>query len=86
MIEHFFFGRRLLFKFCLTFLGNFQTLLNFRIESGDEILKEHFETAPKNATYSSKTIQNEMIFCFGKYIRQAIVDEINPFNATGDYF
>ena len=56
--------------------GNFQTLLNFRIESGDEILKGHFETASKNATYSSKTIQNELIFCFGKYIRETIVEEI----------
>ena len=41
--------------------GNFQALLYFRVESGDTVLQEHFETASRNATYVSKTIQNEMI-------------------------
>ena len=27
--------------------GNFQVLLNFRIDSGDSVLKAHFETCPK---------------------------------------
>ena len=31
-------------------LGNFQVLLNFRIDSGDSVLKAHFKTCPKNAT------------------------------------
>ena len=31
--------------------GNFQALINFRIDSGDTVLKEHFDTAPKNASY-----------------------------------
>ena len=35
--------------------GNFQALLDFRIDSGDTILKEHFATAKRNATYRSKT-------------------------------
>ena len=36
--------------------GNFQYLLDFRVESGDEVLKEHFRTCPRNASYRSKTI------------------------------
>ena len=27
--------------------GNFQALLNFRVDSGDTVLREHFESAPK---------------------------------------
>ena len=41
--------------------GNFKALLDFRIDSGDSILKKHLETVPKTATYTSKTIQNELI-------------------------
>ena len=29
--------------------GNFQALLDFIIDAGDEVLKQHFETAPCNA-------------------------------------
>ena len=38
--------------------GSFQALLEFRIDSGDQTLKHHLETAPRNASYISKTIQN----------------------------
>ena len=55
--------------------GNFQALLDFRIDAGDVILKQHFETAPRNATYRSKTIQNELIDCVATWIRQRLVDE-----------
>ena len=34
--------------------GNFQPLLQFRIDAGDEVLKQHLETADRNATYTSK--------------------------------
>ena len=56
--------------------GNFQALLNFRVDSGDKVLEEHFENAPRNATYRSKTIQNEMIASCGKYVRNFIITEI----------
>lgn len=39
--------------------GNFRALLKFHIESGDEDLRKHLETAKSNATYISKTVQNE---------------------------
>jgi hypothetical protein len=38
--------------------GNFPALLRARIEAGDNILKKHFETCGKNATYISWNIQN----------------------------
>ena len=56
---------------------NFQALLAFRIDSGDEKLKEHLENAPRNATYHSKTIQNEIIETVGGYILSKIVAEVN---------
>ena len=56
--------------------GNFQALLDFRMDSGDDVLREHFRTAPKNATYRSKTIQNEIIASCGKFIRQNISGEV----------
>ena len=46
--------------------GNFQALLEFRIDIGDVKLKEHLENAPRNATYRSKTIQNEIIETVGE--------------------
>ena len=39
--------------------GNFQTLLDLRIEGGDKVLQNHFKNAPRNVTYLSKTIHNE---------------------------
>ena len=55
--------------------GNFQAL-DFRIDSGDVVLRQLFETAQKNATYRSKTIQNEIIACCGKLIQGKIIHEI----------
>ena len=34
--------------------GNFQALLEFRIDSGDQTLQHYLETAPRSATYISK--------------------------------
>lgn len=33
--------------------GNFQALLEFRVDSGDQTLQQHLDTAPRNATYIS---------------------------------
>ena len=45
--------------------GNFQALLNFRVEAGDKVLANHFANGPRNATYRPKTIQNEIIEVLG---------------------
>ncbi len=57
--------------------GNFKTLLKFRVESGDEVLQEHLSTAQKNAQYTSKDIQNEIICVIGCYIQSKIRTEID---------
>ena len=36
--------------------GNFRALLKYRMDGGDETLREYFDNAPKNATYKSKTV------------------------------
>ena len=59
-----------------TLQSNFQALLAFRVDSGDKTLQEHFKNAPRNATYRSKTIQNEIINTVGSYITSKISAEI----------
>ncbi|XP_057291325.1 52 kDa repressor of the inhibitor of the protein kinase-like [Hydractinia symbiolongicarpus] len=57
-------------------VGNFVELLNFRVQGGDTILAEHLKNSPKNATYISKTTQNELISCCGEFILDKLVSEI----------
>ena len=54
--------------------GSFQTLLQFRIESGDEVLKDHFSAGRKNAQYRSPKIQNDLIAAVGKWIQQKLTN------------
>jgi len=57
--------------------GNFRELLKFRMESGDLLLKLYFEHTGANATYISKTTQNELIFIIGDLILQKILTDVN---------
>ncbi|XP_065663604.1 zinc finger MYM-type protein 1-like [Hydra vulgaris] len=57
-------------------IGNFVELLNFRIEAGDKVLEHHIRSAPKDATYISKTTQNELIECCGKTIEEVLIIKI----------
>ena len=45
----------------LTNDGNFRALLCLRLHGGDEALQKQLKHAPKNAQYTSKTIQNEFL-------------------------
>ncbi|XP_011404810.1 PREDICTED: 52 kDa repressor of the inhibitor of the protein kinase-like [Amphimedon queenslandica] len=56
--------------------GNFQALLTFRVSAGDTILKEHLESAGKNAIYTSPEIQNQILNILGDYIRDAILTKV----------
>ena len=51
-------------------LGNFIELINFAIRRGDKPL--HYEKSPKNASYLSKTSQNDLI----KSCANIIVEDI----------
>ena len=55
--------------------GNFQTLLLFRIDAGDEVLREHLFTCGHNATNVSKEIQNQIIHICGN-IHEKILHKI----------
>ena len=54
--------------------GNFIELVRFRAES-DEVLRHHLQSAPRNAMYTSKTIQNELINIIGSRIHSDIYFE-----------
>ena len=56
--------------------GNFRSLLTFRVDAGDTVLKQHLATAGKNATYISKTTQNELIRLCGDVISDRIVEDV----------
>ena len=57
-------------------VGLFVNLLNFRVRSGDSVLKNHIETSSKNASYISKSTQNDLISCCGTVITQHIVEGV----------
>lgn len=56
--------------------GNFRAILNYGVRSGNKVLGDHLKTAPKNAVYTSKTIQNDLIDCIGGYIRDKIIHAV----------
>ena len=56
--------------------GNFLALLDYGIKSGNETLKKHLEEAKRNAVYTSKTTQNQLIECIGDHIRDGILKDI----------
>ena len=51
--------------------GKFMQLVRFRAET-DTILADHLRKSPKNARYTSKTIQNELVGVVGDNIRTDI--------------
>ena len=53
--------------------GNFLALLKFRIDAGDTILENHLSAAAQNATYTSNTIQNQIITVLSDQVRQCII-------------
>ena len=65
--------------------GNFKELLHFRMDAGDTVLEEHMKTCAKNATYTSKTSQNDLLLCIKQYIQSAIVQEVKE-QEIGPYY
>ncbi|XP_065177014.1 52 kDa repressor of the inhibitor of the protein kinase-like [Sycon ciliatum] len=62
--------------------GNFKSLVNFRVEAGDDVLRRHLETASVRETYISKTSQNALLSCIGHYVREQIAADVR---ASGFY-
>ncbi|XP_026482791.1 52 kDa repressor of the inhibitor of the protein kinase-like [Ctenocephalides felis] len=56
--------------------GNFRALLKFRVDSGDTALQHHLESSSANATYISKTVQNELIDVCAEVIQETILKNV----------
>ena len=56
--------------------GNFVALLNFRIDAGDSVLEQHLSTPACNATYTSNTIQNQIISILAAQVIQSIISRV----------
>ena len=54
--------------------GNFSELVQFRAKT-DNVLQNYLEKAPRNAVYTSKTIQNEMISVVVAETKKKIIKE-----------
>lgn len=61
--------------------GNFRNLLKFRIDAGDQSLREHFQTASANATYISWNIQNQIIDACNDIITKKLIIDVNEAKA-----
>ena len=64
--------------------GNFRELLKLMAEI-DNNLDIHLRTCARNATYISKTTQNELLSCIKDYIQSQIVADINN-QVGGPYY
>ena len=56
--------------------GTFLALLEFSVRSGNTVLANHLKEASRNALYTSKTTQNQLIECIGEHIRDKILSEV----------
>ena len=56
--------------------GNLRALLQLMIDCDDEILRKHFRTAPKRATYISPLSQNQIIDAISNVMQRKIVSEV----------
>ena len=56
--------------------GNFLALLNFCIDAGDTVLENHLSSAARNATYTSNTIQNQIVTVLSDQVINHIVEKV----------
>ena len=56
--------------------GNFKRLLRFRVQAGDTNLEDQIKTAPLNACYTSGDIQNQVIKCIGRELRDKVISRV----------
>ena len=56
--------------------GNFWALLEFRVSSGDTVLRDHLDKAPATAKYTSPDVQNQVIAVLGDHIQSKILTNI----------
>ena len=57
-------------------IGNFVEFLQFRVGGGDKMLEQHLKNYSRNASYISKTSQNDLISCYGQFSTELVVRKI----------
>ena len=57
-------------------VGLFIECLSLRVKAGDTVLENHLKTCAKNASYVSKTTQNDLIKCCGDVILKRLAADI----------
>ena len=64
-------------------IGNFVEFLKFRVRGGGKVLEQYLKNCSENASYISKTSQNDLISCCGQFITELVVRKIkkNHFNS-----
>ena len=67
-------------------LGNFVEILNYGIRRGDTKLKEHYINHPLNASYFSKTSQNDFINISGAIILEKNILSLKPSPISSYFF
>ena len=55
-------------------------MFGYRVRGGDTELENHLKTCSRNASYISKTSQNELIYCCGKFIKDVLMKDIKESN------
>ena len=56
--------------------GNLKELLEFRANSGNNTLRKHLDTGNRNAMYTSKTTQNNLLECIKEFVQRKIYKEV----------
>lgn len=65
-------------------MDNFKALVKL-VSRTDTELREYLEKDPQNATYLSKTTQNDLSQCILEYLKDQIVEEVNQ-QSSGAFF
>ena len=67
--------------------GNFLSLVKLAVALDFPVLKKYLSSCPKNTTYTSKTVQNELVDICAKQVVGKCITEINysgMFSITAD--
>ena len=63
--------------------NNFEDMINFLSDIGDEAIKLHIENAPQNAIYTSTTSAEQFLKATGDYLNEQLVTDVL---AAGEFF
>ena len=55
---------------------NLKELLEFRANSGNNTLRKHLDAVKRNAMYTSKTTQNDLLECIKEFIQRKIYKKV----------